>query len=279
MVSAFLSVYKIFNACLPSKLFSKFVSHDYRTAINYLSMKYGFFNLSPEDFLSSAVSLALISGVLSCAILTYVLQVNLLSSLAFSILLFIATYFFTASYPLRIYQYERSIYSRYAYFVLKELNLVLLSTNSIFEAINFIKSGGYPLISRDFDEIIMNCVNGFTPEELLQEYALNQPSTTLRQGLMAIESTSEISASTLKIFSRFSSSEIRRIYKEQSVKMEMYCLLIIVLGLLFPFTYTFLLSYLGFSSSPLAFLMAPIQLFFLIITSKALLGRVAEPLG
>lgn len=279
MTYVLLRAYKLLSTPLFCKVASRLISEEYRRAVNYVSIRYGALDLTPEDVFSSAISLSIITAVNSSLILIFLLRFNILSGLVLSFLLFVAAYILAISYPLKIYHYDRSIFSRYAFFILKELCLVLLSTHSIIDAIAFVKSGNYPMISRDFNLLLMNCINGCPPEKLLREYAFNQPSVTLRQGLIAIANMPEISASTLNFTSKYSSTEIRRIYREQSAKLELYCLLIIVQGLLFPFTYMFLLFYLGFSLSPLVFLLVPLQLILLVFTSKALASHAVELLG
>lgn len=274
-----LKVFRIFNLSIPRSIADRLSSDELRAAIRYFSSRYNL-DLTSQGVIGASIFLSLVFTMFSSFIVIKIFSLSLFSSVFIFLLLFLSLYFYFSTYLNRRFKYERSLFAKYSYFVLEELYLALISTGSLVDAIAFICDGNYPKISGDFKGILLQCSSGSPPEYLIKRYAFSQPSTSLKEGLIAmVSSPPSTSKKLIRVFSSFSSSEIRKYFRDYLTKLEIYCLIIIMLGLLLPISMIFLSSLFLVSSSALLLVLVPIQFFILMLLSYFFMKQPIKPLG
>lgn len=274
-----LRVFKVFNSSLPRRIADKFFSDELEVAVKYFSLRYNL-DLSPQGIIGASIFLPLLLAMTLLVAVNKIFNMSLLLSFLISLFLFLSLYFYFSTYLSRKYGYERNLFAKYSYFVLEELYLALISTGSLIDAMAFIGDGGYPKISKDFRNILFQCSSGSSPDYLIKSYAFSQPSTSLREGLMAIVSSPlSMGKELVNMLSSFSSFEVRRHFRNYLVKLELYCLIIIMQGLLSPISIILLSSLFLVSSSIFLFVLIPVQLFFLVLLSHFFMKQPIQPVG
>jgi len=276
-LSILLKVYNYMDFPLPMKIVNKLASDELKESIKYLSIRSGIEYLSTRAIISSSIALSSIISFLCFLVLTFIFLINVFLSFLLSILFFIIIYNFILTFPIRIYQHDKIILSRYAYLILRELSMVISITGSLLDALIFIKFGNYPIISKDMKSIILSCFNGFPPGHALNMYASFLPSITLRNGLKLISNPNILSSETLSSICYLTTSEIKGILKDHQSKIELYCLMLIVLGLLFPFSYLMLIPFLKthvIDLSIIPFIMIILHIILLSLLTKKLMEKI-----
>lgn len=273
-----LQVFRLFNFSLSENIVNKFSSDDLRSAIKYFSLRYNL-DLTLRGVIGASIFLSLLVSMVFFLFTIYFFCFNFLFSIFFSLLLFVSTYFYLSTYLVRRWKYEKSLFAKYSYFILEDMYLALVSTGSLINAIAFVCDGDYPKISKDFKNILFQCFDGSSPEYLIRKYAFLQPSSSLREGLITMVSTPLISRKFSSIISKFSSSEIRKHFRDYLAKLELYCLIIIMQGLLFPISMVFTSSLFMVDSSIFIFILVLLQLFILILLSFFFMKQPIQPLG
>lgn len=154
---------------------------------------------------------------------------------------------------------ERIAVAEYTGSILQEFYFALSSTGSIFDALQVVAIGGYPYVSKKFQEIIYMTQNGQDPEQLLLNYANRQPSTALRHGLVEIISARTLNETTMKHLIDLSEFEIRGYFQEFSRELEGRILVFIGIAFFAPLIFSFASVMLGTAYSPLTFSIIPLH--------------------
>ncbi|MHA1504419.1 MAG: hypothetical protein ACTSPT_04420, partial [Candidatus Heimdallarchaeota archaeon] len=68
--------------------------------------------------------------------------------------------------------------------ICREISLILNITNSLPIVIEFLAKGTYPVISKKMQEILKKMNLGASPNELLRNFAIDQPSETIREFIL-----------------------------------------------------------------------------------------------
>jgi len=110
---------------------------------------------------------------------------NIISTIALSsslslIIILVLTNVYTNKYRMYVARIEQV-----TPYVLEELTTIYLSTKSIFDAVYYVSRGPYDPISSTLHKFVRQINEGLPPERLLTKLAINQPSITLKRGLLA----------------------------------------------------------------------------------------------
>ncbi|MFX1452393.1 MAG: hypothetical protein ACFFCM_16255, partial [Promethearchaeota archaeon] len=142
--------------------------------------------LAPKEIISTALFFFFISIFFSLGLTLF------FKSFLFIIIGIVIGYF---SYNLIInkliieYESEKLLILQYIDPTFQEFLIILTTTRSIFDSIYFVSQGNYPYISQKFQQMIQKINHGADPEELLYEFAMNQPSVPLRERILNILAT------------------------------------------------------------------------------------------
>ncbi|MFW9830156.1 MAG: type II secretion system F family protein, partial [Candidatus Thorarchaeota archaeon] len=140
-----------------------------------------------------------------------------------------------------------------------ELSTIYLTTNSMFEAIEYVSKGDYGIISSEFSKMIplLNC--GVSPEHLLTHFATTQPSIILRRGLLTFIQSSETSRSSLDAVITDSHDNLQRKYERLTMQWESRMMVYTGLLVFLPIIIILGLSIRGLADNPLILLLPILQ--------------------
>jgi len=155
-------------------------------------------------------------------------------------------------------------------YVLEELATIYLTTGSVFEAIQYVSKGDYCLVSDAFSKMIMPLNQGETPEQLLMGFATNQPSFTLRRGLLAFIQYVEASTSNLDAVIVDAHENIQRRYEKLTIQWESRMMVYTGLLVFLPIIIILGMAIRGLADNPLILLLPVFQFGF----SKLLLSSL-----
>ncbi len=155
-------------------------------------------------------------------------------------------------------------------YVLEELATIYLTTGSVFEAIQYVSKGDYCLVSDAFSKMIMPLNQGETPEQLLMGFAINQPSFTLRRGLLAFIQYIESSTSNLDAVIVDAHENLQRRYEKLTIQWESRMMVYAGLLVFLPIIIILGVAIRGLANNPLILLLPVFQFGF----SKLLLSSL-----
>ena len=207
---------------------------------------------------------------LTIAILTLLAGsiINILVAATLSIAMFIfATNYVITYFPKR-YNKTRWAIARYADFILEELLFILSSTGSIFDFILIIANSNYPIISQEFKSLANQVNSGEKPENLLINFAHNQPTETLKIYIPAILKASEISDNLVDRTVKIAQREVRNEYQKHTLELESRLLIVMGIGFFIPIVMSLGLLLRNMGANPLFLTLIPIQIMILVILEK-----------
>lgn len=164
-------------------------------------------------------------------------------------------------------------------YILEELATIYLTTGSVFEAIQYVSKGDYCLVSDAFSKMIMPLNQGVTPEQLLMGFAINQPSFTLRRGLLAFIQYIESSASNLDAVIVDAHENIQRRYEKLTIQWESRMMVYSGLLVFLPIIIILGLAIRGLADNPLILLLPVFQFGFSKLLHSSLLPKENILLG
>lgn len=235
-----------------------------------------YYQYKPEEIAASSIG---ISAILAVVFFSLIFIVNLLLAIivSFSIAYFSSTY--VLNYLPNKLRTERYTIAKYASLILEELNFILSVTGSIFDALFIIGNAHYPHVSEKFRNILFQSYNGGDPEELLLDYAREQPSKAFNRGLTEVLFTHAFTSKILRSMIDFSDQEIRGYFQEFTFELEGRALLFLGLTFFILLIIAFAVAVFYFTSSTLFFLIIPIHLIFCEYLSRRLISSEVELLG
>ncbi|MCS7368276.1 MAG: hypothetical protein NDF57_00945 [archaeon GBS-70-058] len=270
----FFRVFSSFQPPFFKKLLRKHVPQLFTESINFLKNKYEKFEVSSEDvYANIIVSLLVISGVVLLISINFVKDtvISFLITLFFTICIYILIYYEIVGE----YNHDRFLIHMYKFMAFRDMVLAYKSTNSIFEAINFVACGNYPIISTNFEVILKNIINGFDPEKFSSEATeLKIISSLLNEMLVNVKNAE-------KSKEYMSAKDVLNAYEKLFSKIEAYCLFLLFIGMLLPLSLMFIIPHLN-RFFPITFIMplfVLLQIISLIVLSRILLSNIHVALG
>ena len=234
-MSRLLNFFSDFTLPISIGFSSRIMPRNFNVAITYLLNKYGLVHSSSEQIYSNLIfssSIIFPTAFLSLSFLNLNPLLHLTLSITITILLYLLLYYTLISE----YSYDLFVISQNAYTILNEISLVLNSTGSLFEALNFVRSGNYPIVSKFFEQVLKHSFNGEVPEKLLVEFSNIIPSSSIKNDLNLFLLSPKIDNKDAH-FIKATKDEALTVYEKNFSKLELYSLLIIFIGLLTPITY------------------------------------------
>ncbi|MHA1581851.1 MAG: hypothetical protein ACTSYM_05060 [Candidatus Baldrarchaeia archaeon] len=197
----------------------------------YLKKHFGF---SLEALMTTALMFGLFFGAVS---FLFLIKMNLLLATVLSILIFCVVFVLIKNSITSTYGYERTILASLAPLVFYEFSLNL-EIGSVFEALQSISRSKYPIISRNFKEILNKISLGQKPEKQLLHYAFTQPSSDFKIALLTVLNTNEKAIDIGKYFQE-AENEYEKINKEIEIKILLTIIISTFLPLLLTMIYVF----------------------------------------
>jgi len=262
----FFKVFSSFRLSFFKKLLKRRVPQLFSDSIDFLKNKYGKFEVTSEDvYANIIVSLLIVSIILLFLSINFVKDIMI----SFMITLFSVICIYISIYYEIIGEYDQDnfLIHIYKFMIFRDVMLIYKSTNSIFEAVNFVASGSYPIISANFEVILKNIINGLDPEDFSSEEAFLKPITLLLNEMLVNVKNAD------KIKGYMSTKDLLNLYEKVFSKIEAYCLFLLFIGMLLPLSLMFTIPYLS-KFSPINVVM---PLFILLqIVSLTVMSRIVS---
>ncbi|NHV11905.1 MAG: hypothetical protein HA488_01645 [Candidatus Verstraetearchaeota archaeon] len=262
----FFKVFSSFRLPFFKKLLKRRVPQLFSDSIDFLKNKYGKFEVASEDvYANIIVSLLIVSIILLFLSINFVKDIMI----SFMITLFSVICIYISIYYEIIGEYDQDnfLIHIYKFMVFRDVMLIYKSTNSIFEAVNFVASGSYPIISDNFEVILKNIINGLDPEDFSSEEAYLKPITLLLNEMLVNVKNAD------KIKGYMSTKDLLNLYEKVFSKIEAYCLFLLFIGMLLPLSLMFTIPYLS-KFSPINVVMP--LLILLQIVSLTVMSRIVS---
>jgi pilus assembly protein TadC len=204
---------------------------------------------------------AIIGSILVLVVSTVVFStvLNLLSALILGLSSAMMVLLIIPSGVLSRYANEVVRIERVTPYVLEELATVYLTTKSVFEAISYVSRGPYIVVSKEFSRMINQFNYGHPPEQLLTEFAVNQPSVTLKRGLLAFVNFVESSSSGLDTVINDSHESLQRRFEQLTLQWESRMMVFSGVLVFLPLIIVLGLAVRGLANNPIILLLPVIQ--------------------
>ena len=224
------------------------------------------FDLLPNEVMTASVVTFLLILI---PLMVLFFQINFL----LGILIPIMTGYITANkilkYPITKYDQIHHTLLQYSDLAFQDLTLILNTTNSIFDALEFITEAQYPVLSEKFREMIFR-INFFgeSPESLLSEFITKLPTGNLKERLITVMATK---FHPDKMLEQLESLAGEKKLEYEGVTRQLESKLVIVVGIcmFFPFIITLVLTMLGSAANYLCIIFIPA---FIVIIQKLKTG-------
>ncbi len=209
-------------------------------------------------------------AIFGLTIIVLSLFVNIISAFVLGITIALMSYFVIMNGIISRFNRQLVQIEKVTPYILEELVTIYLTTGSVFEAIQYVSKGEYYLVSSAFSKMIMPLNQGETPEQLLMSFATNQPSFTLRRGLVAFIQYVESSTSNLDAVIVDAHENLQRRYEKLTIQWESRMMVYAGLLVFLPIIIILGVAIRGLADNPLILLLPVFQFGF----SKLLLSSI-----
>jgi hypothetical protein len=212
------------------------------------------FKLLPNEILTTSISTFLL---LFIPLAVFFLQVHLILGIVIPLLISYFVAYKVFSYPLTRYRQIQHTLLQYSDLAFQDLVLILHTTNSVFDAIQFISQAGYPVLSDKFKQMIFKIKRkGKSPETLIYEFIDKLPSGDLKERLITVMATK---FHPDRLLEQMESLAGEKKFEYATITTELESKIIIIVGicLFFPLIIALFLSFIGFVGNFLTLLTVP----------------------
>jgi hypothetical protein len=229
------------------------VSNEFEKAVDFLYQK----SVRPTPILGGVLVLSGAVFAIIAIVLSFFL--NVASTLILSITITsMSSLILINSISTRYHRIINRI-EKHAPYVLEELATIFLATGSVFESIYYVSRGGYNEISAAFSKMISQLNRGVAPEQLLMDFANQQPSITLRRGLMAFIQLVEASNHSLDAVIGDAHENLQMQYEKMTMQWESRMMVYSGLLVFLPIIILLGVAIRGLASNPLILLLPVFQ--------------------
>ncbi len=255
------------------RLFGRFTTSEFTEAIEFLYHD----SVRPIHILGGIIVVGLTSFGVTTLLLSYFLV--MLTVLVLGITIGLMSCLILLNSVLSKYHTQLVQIERATPHVLEELATIFLTTGSVFESIEYVSKGDYGTISSAFSEMIVPLNNGLPPEQLLRQYATNQPSMALRRGLLAFIQFVEASTTNLEAVINDAHEDLQRRYERLTMQWESRMMVIAGVLVFLPIIFILGVAIRGLANHPLVLLLPVFQFVLSKIMVSALLPKELILLG
>ncbi len=233
--------------------------------------------LTPINLLGGIV----IAGVTVFCVSTFLLSLllNILSAIVLGTTIALMSGLILFNSVVSKYNRQLMLIEKSTPYVLEELATIFLSTGSVFDAIQYVSRGDYGGISIAFTKMLTPLNHGSPPEQLLQKFARNQPSMTLRRGLLTFIQTIESSTTNLDAVILDAHENIQRKYERLTLQWESRMMVLAGLLVFLPIIFILGAAIRGLADHPLILLLPIFQFGLSKIMLRTLLPNELILLG
>jgi len=156
--------------------------------------------------------------------------------------------------------------------------MIINSTQSLFDAIEFIANSNYPIVSKSFKEMVQKINLGYPPEKLLLNYMNSIENQTFKErilnllGYNLIYNKKENKNADISL-------ELMSKYQEYTKQLDTRTTILICVNIFLPIFTTILFSFYITISNFLILILIPFHLFILLILKKILFKKEFFILG
>ncbi len=217
----------------------------------YLTEK---FPLLPTEIMAACIGTFLFFYIPSVLLL---LPLNLIAGVVIPIFLSYFAAYSVFNYPLAQYKRFQRVLLQYSDLAFQDLILILNTTHSIFDAIQFLSSAHYPAISEKFSQIFFE-ITFFRrdPETLINRVIKNLPPGELKTRLLTIVATNFQSDKLIKQMETLA-GEKKLEYSTATQQLEDKLLILVAICFLLPMVFGLFLSFLGFAGNYISLILIP----------------------
>jgi len=227
---------------------------------NYLKEEY---KLLPNEIVATSIA-TFILFLVPLIILFY--RTNPILGIAIPFVLSYFAAYKVFSYPITKYDRIQHMLLQYSDLAFQDLLLILNTTDSIFDAIEFLSKAGYPVLSEKFKEIIFHINRyGASPETLLRQFVETLPNSNLKERLVNLIATKFYSHKILEQL-EFLAGDKKFEYATATSQLESKLIILLGLYIFIPILTALFVSFSGGMANYLSFLMVPL---FILLTSKS----------
>ncbi len=224
-------------------------STEFRKAVNFLYQN----TLNPLHISGGVLIVSI--GICILSMFTLILLVSALSAVFLSITIALISSLIIFNNIVSRYSKELALIEKATPYVLEELATLFLTTGSVFEAIQYVAKGEYGIISTEFAKMINSLNSGVRPEQLLKNFAIQQPSITLRRGLFTFIQFIESTTNSLDAVITESHENLQRRYERLTFQWESRMMVYSGLLVFLPIIIVLGIAIRGFADNPLILLL------------------------
>ncbi len=254
-------------------LFKRFATTEFSEAIEFLYQT----TLNPSHLIGGIIVVGLTSLGVSTLLLSFFLTI--LSALVLGITIGLMSCLILLNSVHSKYQKQLIQIEKSTPHVLEELSTLFRTTGSVFESIEYVSKGDYGTISSAFSEMITPLNYGLPPEQLLRQYAISQPSMTLRRGLLTFIQFVESSTTNLEAAINDAHEDLQRRYERRTMQWESRMMVIAGILVFLPIIFIMGVAIRGLANHPMVLLLPVFQFVLAKIMVSTLLPKEMILLG
>ncbi len=237
---------------LLKKLGQKILSKKLSGIADYLNRSYA---LLPMEIIAACMGTFLLTFI---PLMIILLQVHLILGLIIPIFVSYLTAYTVFNYPIAKYNQIQRILLQYSDLAFQDLSLILNTTNSIFDAVQFLSKARYPVLSEKFSDILFEITfNRKSPEFLINQFLYELPSGELKERLLTIMATNFQPDKLLNQMENIA-GEKRLEYSIATEQLENKLLILMAICLFLPMVFGLFLSFLGTTGNYLCLIIFPL---------------------
>jgi len=217
--------------------------------------------------------------ILSFIIINLVLfQYNYLMSFMISLILSLVISRKLYYYIINEFEFQYLNSLQFLDLMYQDFLIIKNSTQSIFDAIEFVANSNYPVVSKNFKDIVFNINNGESPETLLLNYSRYLPNYTFKERIFNLIGYDMKLKSETQNEHDFS-VELSSKYQEYTKQLDTRITILITINIFLPILTTIMFSFYFSINNYLIFLLIPFHVFLLLILRNVLLKKEFFILG
>ncbi len=234
------------------KLGQKILSKKLSGIADYLNRRYA---LLPKEIMAACAGTFLLTFI---PLMILLLQVHLVIGFIIPVFVSYLTAYSVFNYPIAKYNQIQRILLQYSDLAFQDLTLILNTTNSIFDAVQFLSKARYPVLSEKFSDILFEITfNRKSPEFLINQFIYELPSGELKERLLTIMATN-FQPDKLLNQMEILAGEKRLEYSIATEQLENKLLILMAICLFLPMVFGLFLSFLGTTGNYLSLIIFPL---------------------
>jgi len=233
--------------------------------------------LDPNEAVSGIVIFSLFLGV-GISVLSFLCLNNVFVSIMVGVIAFYLTGTYVLKQLTQSHLKKLSALYKYSDLAIEDFLTAYNSTGSIFDAIKFVSEGNYPYISEEFRKIIYKINCGYPPEDLLRDFAITQPSETLKSFILTmLDLRADLNA--IQKIVELNRMQIQMEYQKFTMQIESRIMIAVGLTVFLPLIFGLTSIIWGIGDTPLILILIPLQVILMWVLTRGLVKSKLTILG